>query len=69
MQTEKHTKQHGSPYDRGSADYYYGRGMDPHYYPNGTGSAPRIEVEDMTEAEKVAYFAGYEEETDQKSWY
>jgi hypothetical protein len=69
MQTEKYSTQHGGPYDRGSADYYYSRGMDPHYYPNGTGNAPRIEAEDMTEAEKTAYFAGYEEETDQKSWY
>jgi hypothetical protein len=43
--------------------------MDPHYYPNGTGNAPRIEAEDMTAAEKTAYFAGYKEETDQKSWY
>ena len=33
------------------------------------GTPPRIEAEDMTEAEKAAYFAGYEEETDQKSWY
>jgi hypothetical protein len=65
----KHDTQHGSPYDRGSADYYYSRGMDPHYYPNGTGNAPRIEAEDMTAAEKTAYFAGYKEETDQKSWY
>ena len=23
---------HGGPYDRGSADSYYGRGRDPHYY-------------------------------------
>jgi len=68
MQTEKYSTQHGSPYDRGSADYYYSRGMDPHYYPNGTGSAPRIKAEDMTEDEKAAYFAGYEEETDKKNW-
>ena len=27
----------GSPRDRGSADRYYGRPYDPHYYPYGTG--------------------------------
>ena len=61
--------QHGSPYDRGSADYYYGRGRNPHYYPNGTGNAPRVKVEDMTQAELDAYHAGYEQETDQKQWF
>ena len=44
----KYDTKHGSPYDRGSADYYYGRGRNPHYYPNGTGNAPRVKVEDMT---------------------
>jgi len=24
---------HGSPQDRGSADRYYGRPYDPHFYP------------------------------------
>ncbi len=40
---------HGSPFDRGSADSYYGRPRDPHKYPNGTGNAPR--VNELTEAE------------------
>jgi len=38
----KYDTKHGSPYDRGSADYYYGRGSNPHCYPNGTGNAPRV---------------------------
>ena len=35
MRTEmnKYDTKHGSPYDRGSADYYYGRGSNPHCYP------------------------------------
>jgi hypothetical protein len=71
METEtiKYDKKHGSPYDRGSADYYYSRGMEPHYYPNGTGKFPRIKEEAMTEAEKTAYFAGYNDETDKKQYY
>ena len=27
---------HGSPKDRGSADRYYGRPFEPHWYPQGT---------------------------------
>ena len=65
----KYDTKHGSPYDRGSADYYYGRGRNPLYYPNGTGNAPRVKVEDMTQAELDAYHAGYEQETDQKQWF
>ena len=33
----KDRTRHGGPYDRGSADSYYGRPIDPHYWPNGTG--------------------------------
>lgn len=29
---------HGSPQDRGSADAYYSRRFDPHWWPEGTGS-------------------------------
>lgn len=62
---------HGGPFDRGSADSYYWRARSPHYYPNGTGNAPRIEFKDMTEEEREAYEAGYdwnEEMGDKKDW-
>jgi hypothetical protein len=61
---------HGSPFDRGSADSYYGRAREPHKYPNGTGNLPR--VEELTEAERQEYMAGYaynEEFGDKKSYY
>jgi len=61
-------RSHGSPYDRGSADYYYGRRHNPHWYPEGTGYGERIEECDMTEEEIRAYDAGYEEETERKDW-
>lgn len=51
---------HGSPFDRGSADSYYGRPQNPHWYPNGTGNEPRIPSEEMSMKELRAYFAGYE---------
>jgi hypothetical protein len=51
---------HGSPFDRGSADSYYGRAQSPHYYPNGTGNMPRIEGSEMTLQEMREYYRGYE---------
>ena len=51
---------HGSPFDRGSADSWYSRPQDPHYWPMGTYKGTRVEAEDMTLAEMRAYYAGYE---------
>lgn len=62
----KYDKSHGSPYDRGSADAYYGRQKDPHKYPNGTYNAPRIVLTDSLELE--AYEAGYNEQPDRKEY-
>lgn len=64
---EKYDKTHGGPYDRGSADAYYGRVKDPHKYPNGTYNGDRIKLTDPKEIE--AYNAGYDGETDRKNWY
>jgi hypothetical protein len=52
---------HGGPYDRGSADSYYGRPRSPHYYVGNTGSSERVELKNMTEDEIVAYHAGYDD--------
>ena len=59
---------HGSPQDRGSADAYYGRSYDPHWYPNGTYKGDRIELANMTPAEIVEYTYGYNNEDDRKDW-
>ena len=62
-------RKHGSLFDRGSADSYYGRARDPHWWPEGTGNGPRIQV---TNPEEVAeYMMGYnwnEENGDKKEW-
>jgi hypothetical protein len=51
-------KNHGSLYDRGSADSYYGRMPNPHYGGVGGESGQRVNVAD---AESVAeYQAGYD---------
>ena len=51
---------HGSPFDRGSADSWYSRVEDPHYWPAGTYKGKRVERSAMTPAEVEAYFAGYQ---------
>ena len=48
---------HGGPYDRGSADSYYGRRRNPHYYVGGTGHSKPIMR--LTAKEREAYNAGY----------
>jgi len=51
-------KNHGSLFDRGSADSHYGRPQNPHYGGVGGDSGPRVEV---TDSKRVAeYRAGYE---------
>ena len=62
---------HGGPFDRGSADFYYGRSFNPHYFVGDTYSSPKIELAQMTAAEIAGYTAGYrygEELGDQKEW-
>jgi hypothetical protein len=62
-------KSHGSFFDRGSADSYYGRGRNPHRGGVGGGSGPRIDA--VRDEDIEAYHAGYdynEEFGDKKSW-
>ena len=68
---QNYDTQHGRPFDRGSADSYYGRPREPHFYPNGTYNEPRISGKDLTPAEVQAYLAGYqynEQFGDKKDW-
>lgn len=62
-------KRHGGAYDRGSADAYYRRPYNPHYYKDGTYSSEK--VADLTEEELLAYQAGYNDTYDAgdfKNW-
>ncbi len=61
---------HGSLYDRGSADSYYGRPRDPHYGGVGDDSGPRVD-RDLSIDEIKEYYAGYEyneQYGDKKEW-
>ena len=55
---ENYDQRHGGAFDRGSADSWYDRGRNPHYYVGGTGASDR--VEDLTLEEVEAYNAGYD---------
>ena len=60
---------HGGLFDRGSADSYYGRPRDPHWYPEGSYNG--VKVTDLNPIEIQAYMAGYdwnEQYGDKKSW-
>ena len=58
---------HGSPYDRGSADSYYGRRHNPHkLVPNAHGGHEHEKLTDPSEIE--SYSKGYRENTDKKDY-
>lgn len=61
-------KRHGGPYDRGSADCYYNRPLLPHYFKGDTYFSEKVNVDDMTPEEIEAYTAGYDQQTERKSW-
>jgi hypothetical protein len=62
-------ERHGSLYDRGSADSYYNRMIDPHWFPEGTYRGEKIT--NLTAEEIAEYQAGYdwnEQYGDKKNW-
>lgn len=61
-------RRHGGPYDRGSADRYYGRGFNPHFFKGDTHRSELVELKDMTADEITAYTVGFREETGRKDW-
>jgi hypothetical protein len=67
---KSYAQKHGNPFDRGSADSYYGRPRQPHRGGVGGGSGPR--TTELTADEQEAYHAGYdynEATGDKKNWY
>jgi hypothetical protein len=66
---QNYDQRHGGPFDRGSADSYYHRPREPHFYVGGTGTSER--VTELTSQEVQAYLAGYqynEQFGDKKDW-
>jgi len=54
-------KRHGGPYDRGSADSWYRRNSEPHYWTGGSYQGEHITENQMTKEEIEAYWAGFDE--------
>lgn len=50
-------KRNGSLFDRGSADAYYHRAFEPHWYPEGTYNGEKIT--NLTSEEIEEYRAGF----------
>lgn len=61
-------KRHGGAYDRGSADRYYRRPFNPHYYEGGTMTSKLVEQSEMTPEEIAEYTLGWNEETERKDY-
>jgi hypothetical protein len=59
---------HGSPYDRGRADAYYGRLFCPHYFKGATYQSEYVTIADMTIDEIEQYEQGFNECTERKDW-
>ena len=49
----------GGPYDRCSADSYYERGENPHYYVGATYTSERVDITDKNSVEYKDYMLGY----------
>ena len=61
---------HGGPFDRGSADSYYGRAFRPHYFEGATYSTKEV-IPAEGSAEYAEYEAGFmynEMMGDKKEW-
>jgi hypothetical protein len=62
-------KRHGGLFDRGSADSWYSRPRNPHWYPEGSYVGGAVAVH--TEEEIAEYNAGYDHNEQfggKKSW-
>ena len=71
MKMDTQYRRHGGPWDRGSADAYYGRPFNPHYYIGDSYSSGYVSTKEMTEGEIAAYTEGYREQEasgDFKQW-
>jgi hypothetical protein len=62
-------QRHGGLYDRGSADSYYGRPRNPHYFVGATYTSEKIT--DLTAEQIAEYNRGYDDNEangDKKDW-
>ena len=68
---DNYDTRHGGAFDRGSADSYYGRGINPHYFVGATYNSEEVAEDKMTKEEIANYMAGFEWNEkfgDKKDW-
>ena len=68
---KEYDSRHGGAFDRGSADSWYSRGINPHMFLGDSYQSVEIGVRDMTQEQVNAYLAGYaynERFGGKKSW-
>ena len=61
-------KRYGSPYDRGSADRYYGREYQPHMIDFFKGPGVRIKEDELSQEQLAEYKLGWNQTDDRKDW-
>jgi hypothetical protein len=61
-------KAHGSPYDRGGADRYYGRPHNPHRIDYIGGRGYTVKTEDLSPQEISEYNVGWNMEQGRKNY-
>ena len=62
---------HGGAYDRGSADAYYGRPREPHFFTGASYHSIVIDMPNMTPEQVAEYNQGYDDQIasgDRKQW-
>jgi hypothetical protein len=67
---EVYNARHGGPFDRGSADSYYGRPFKPHYFLGDTYNSKEVSLY-PEDPKWIEYEAGYnynEKFGDKKDW-
>ena len=57
---KEYDSRHGGPFDRGSADSWYSRPRNPHFFLGGSYNSTEVSVRTMTEQQVEEYLAGYD---------
>ena len=57
---KEYDSRHGGPFDRGSADSWYSRPRDPHFFLGDSYNSREVGVRHMTQEQVEEYLAGYD---------
>jgi hypothetical protein len=57
---KEYDSRHGGPFDRGSADSWYSRPRNPHFFLGDSYNSTEVGARTMTEQQVEEYLAGYD---------